>query len=378
MHYSSLKWKQTMKTKMITNNKKEEMATIKKNLKHNLLLFFVTSLLCFIFLELFLRSFWAQPGYGYPEGLIIPDDTKGFAFQPHFRGTFTGMLYKDIPISINSKGLRDDEHEYLHPTSFRILGIGDSATFSPGVSYENTYLRQLEKQLQHEEPSMDIIKAGFNSYEIDQEHTWFFEEGYKYQPNLVLIGVALNDVNPAKAHQNSYTKGLLKVFFVKDRSSFGSLKTFFEFYCYTCTFLDAFFYSFNQRTLIHGKEYDLDYFERFYKLWEGETFEQYQNKLLQIHTYLQKRDIPLVLVIFPYTYQFTNSLNFGTLPQDQLKTFAQQHDIFIIDLLPVLDVEDYETYYLYEDEVHLSAKGNIVIAAKINEFLEKHHLLQNA
>src|SRR3990167_658719 len=116
---------------------------MKEETKKNVLLAMAALLFWFILFEIAVRLFWEEPGYGYPEGLHIPDETKGIKYQPLLKGDFQGKIYGDIEIEINSNGLRDYEHDHEKPEgSIRILGLGDSVTFGAGVRFENTYLRQ--------------------------------------------------------------------------------------------------------------------------------------------------------------------------------------------------------------------------------------------
>ena len=117
--------------------------------------------------------------YGYPTGVYIPDATKGDRFTPNFRGYFLNPPYDHIPININSRGLRDVEHELKKPEkTIRILGLGDSVTFGSGVFLEETYLYRLEQLLQQQGINAEVIKSGVNSYKVDQEYTYYIEEVY--------------------------------------------------------------------------------------------------------------------------------------------------------------------------------------------------------
>ena len=83
--------------------------------KKEILLLITVSVFCFLVLEIVARSIIKEKKnswYGYPPGLFLPDDTKGFVYKPHFKGLFPNEPFTDISININSKGLRDVEHEY--------------------------------------------------------------------------------------------------------------------------------------------------------------------------------------------------------------------------------------------------------------------------
>ncbi len=323
----------------------------KKKLWKKIILLLIVLFVGFVFFEVVLRITWPIQNYGYPNGLHTPDETKGYKYQPNFVGKFPGEMYKDIEIKINGQGLRDYEHSYEKDSGIiRILGLGDSVTFGSGVEYENTYLRQLENKFSENNYRVEIIKAGINGYEFDQEYTYFFEEGYRYNPDIVIIGIVLNDARPVNVSKikESYNNNK-KPFFPRIRSIVKNT-------CFTCRFVYTSLINIHKKAF-NKKDYNQLYFEGAYNLWQGESWEYYKTKLLKLNSYLEENDIELVLVIFPYTQQFAHSLNYGREPQNKISALAKSNDITVINLVPYLDLEDFERYYLFEDNVHLNKDG---------------------
>lgn len=315
--------------------------------------------------ELLVRLTWQIP-YAYPDGLHISDETKGYKYRPYFTGYFRNHLYSDIAIKINSKGLRDDEHSYeKDPASLRIFGLGDSVTFGSGVEFADTYLRQLENKLNSAGYDIEIIKAGVNGYEFDQQYTYFFEEGIKYAPDIVMIGVVLNDARPVDVDalkEKSKNRGRSIT-----RSIIGT-------YCVLCKFVYSSAYRI-LRDLYLGIDRSQLYFERVYGLWQGSPWEEYQKKLFELNSYLEGHGIDLVLVIFPYTQQFEKSVNYGREPQNKIKEFAASNNIQVIDLVSHLDLPNFEKYYLAGDSVHLNADGYAIVRDVLYEELIKRGLV---
>ena len=240
----------------------------KKNKKEfllNIILLIFVLLICLILLEIVLRIFWEKPGYGYSSGLFIPDEKKGYEYKPYFNGTFQGTLYKDIEININSKGLRDYEYEYAkQPNVFRILFLGDSATVGAGVNLENTFAKKLESNLRNKSYNVEVINAAVNSYEFDQEYIFYLDEGYKYSPDILIIGVALNDageVDIKKVKENYFGKGIL---------SNEVIQEFLKSHCYFCNFFRFNWIVIKNRLSGEGKDFNDQYFLHVYNLWNGE------------------------------------------------------------------------------------------------------------
>jgi hypothetical protein len=102
-----------------------------------------------------------------------------------------------INFRINSQGMRSDR-EYAVPKPpgvFRIVGLGDSFTMGYEVDLEDTYLYQLENILRERGVSnvevLNLAVSGFGSAEelLKLEH-----EGLEYEPDLVIVGYFVNDV----------------------------------------------------------------------------------------------------------------------------------------------------------------------------------------
>jgi lysophospholipase L1-like esterase len=122
----------------------------------------------------------------------------GWAGHPHQVVTYITDQFTTTEV-INSAGLPDVEHSYHKPSDvYRILIIGDSFVEAYQVNLEQSFPRLLEKMLNDrrspEAPRFEVIKAGYRSWGTDQEWLYFQGEGYKYQPDLVLLGFTVNDV----------------------------------------------------------------------------------------------------------------------------------------------------------------------------------------
>jgi len=75
-----------------------------------------------------------------------PDDTLVFRMQENYSGIYASSEF-EVPVEINSIGLRNKEVEPKAPHALRILWPGDSFTFGNGVTMKQTYLQQLERCL---------------------------------------------------------------------------------------------------------------------------------------------------------------------------------------------------------------------------------------
>lgn len=124
----------------------------------------------------------------------------GWVKTPNMEGEFRrGDV--NIHEKMNSKGLRDAEYEYEKPAgTVRILVLGDSFTEGYDVNIENVFTEILEQKLNKELSAVtgsryEVINAGTGGYSTDQEYLFYKLEGYKYNPDVVIMMTyAANDI----------------------------------------------------------------------------------------------------------------------------------------------------------------------------------------
>ena len=160
-------------------------------LRHKLALAGVTVLVAFGGLEISARLYaWAAR----QDRVLIHDALLGWKPVAGARKRYTS---EEAPylIEINSRGLRDREYPYEKPPGvFRILFLGDSFVFgSGGVDYGRRFTELLESSA----PQLEVVNAGVPGYSPDQEFLFLQSEGYRYQPDLVVVGLFMNDFSEA-------------------------------------------------------------------------------------------------------------------------------------------------------------------------------------
>jgi lysophospholipase L1-like esterase len=118
-----------------------------------------------------------------------------YDYRPKTKSKGTGNLDNSY---FNFEGLRDREHGLVKASGTRrIICIGDSTTAGNGVKNNDdrfTYL--LEKRLNNNSNNpvhYEIFNMGVTGYQTVQEVETLRTKGLKYQPDLVLLTVCLND-----------------------------------------------------------------------------------------------------------------------------------------------------------------------------------------
>ncbi len=109
-----------------------------------------------------------------------------------------GRLVYDTLVEINGKGARGPEVDYAKPDDvYRILIIGDSFVEALQVDYEQTFYALLQAELaKHNTPEQtyEVVALGRTGWGTLQEYLYYHVEGYKYQPDLVIVLFYINDV----------------------------------------------------------------------------------------------------------------------------------------------------------------------------------------
>ncbi len=134
---------------------------------------------------------------GIGGGFYEPDPVLGARHIPNGTGRWRRACF-DVPIRINSQGLRDVEHPLEKPLGTqRIVVLGDSIAEALQVPLEASFPRLLEEMLNFGGggPPTEVINFGVADYGTDQEYLTLKTRGAPYQPDVVvLVFTILNDV----------------------------------------------------------------------------------------------------------------------------------------------------------------------------------------
>jgi len=115
-----------------------------------------------------------------------------------------------VDVATNSLGLRDKEYGVVKPNhAYRILVLGDSLTLGWGVKQDDCYSKRLEvflnKRLSAKTGLVyEVINSGVGNYNTVQEWTYFIEEGYQLDPDMIILGFYINDAEPVPTRTKSF------------------------------------------------------------------------------------------------------------------------------------------------------------------------------
>jgi hypothetical protein len=133
---------------------------------------------------------------------LMPYHMQGMVDHPQFGYAHPKSVAYQLGsnrVSLNSNGHRDDESPVQKPPrERRILALGDSVTFGWGVNQGEDFPARLEALLrQQSDSAWQVINAGVNGYNSEQEAAYFAAEGILFEPDIVLLVFVANDVEPA-------------------------------------------------------------------------------------------------------------------------------------------------------------------------------------
>lgn len=309
------------------------------------LIYFAIAILLLLFLvfEFSVRTSWSIPGRSYPSGMHIPDEDAGYLLTPGFEGEFPN----GVPVRINSKGLRDNEYSYEKPgDKFRILVIGDTITFGPGISHEDLFSEILERRL-NENYNVEVINAAVNGHEIESVKAVYISEGVKYNPDLVIYSAALNDILRTDFEN-------IKNNFAEFNDSTGSppdtpLEAAVKEVCNSCVFT----YSITRGIILDEGVGDEGYNEYIFELWRTEEYhENFKENFFEIAESLG--DAEFVVIVYPYDTQLSGTEENS--PQEILKEIAEEANATFIDASGS-----------FEEDHYLEKSGGRVINEKGHE-----------
>lgn len=129
------------------------------------------------------------PGNYRTSPFAISSESVGRQNRPNASGWRKTDEYVTY-LSINSKGLRGPEVEYVKSSdTYRILVLGDSFVFALQVAEEETFVARLPEYLPPADgySRVETINAGTDGWSTTNEYAWLITEGARYTPDLVLL-----------------------------------------------------------------------------------------------------------------------------------------------------------------------------------------------
>jgi hypothetical protein len=167
-----------------------------KKLLPNLLLVLVTLAVTGAIGELVVRIAFKQQTVLFPRyhtDYRYGDYTlRGIRAKSEFWHTSSDGTWRFVT---NDRGLRDSRNFAYDktPGTLRVLSLGDSHTQGYEVRQDATFSAVLERYLEAHSVKAQVLNAGVSGFSTAEELAYLISEGYKYKPDIVVVGFYAND-----------------------------------------------------------------------------------------------------------------------------------------------------------------------------------------
>lgn len=253
---------------------------------------------------------------------------------------------------INDQGLRDEDLTVSKQLGeYRILGLGDSITFGQGVDQHETFIQNIEKYLNAsvEYDTVQVINSGVAGYNLFQELAFLETHGLAYQPDIVILGFCKNDVvSKDQAHHliKLAEQGLvfgMGATWSKWKKRIAWLHLLHGVYLRLAPYQDA---EQNVFAFVPNRQpADL-------------SWHHTEEQLVKLAQILRARNIPLVVVVFPWKQEIIEQEPDSCLRW--MNPIAMREQFVVIDLFEAFRKHPADDLFL--DPVHLSAMGHRVVS----------------
>lgn len=348
----------------------------KRNFLVNVFLLIFVVILFFVFMEIILRIISPSPKYDRGNEFVFYEYSEilGWKNKPGASGIFY-IPDSESYVQINSKGLRDEEHEYeKKEETKRIEFYGDSFTWGYGVNEEDRFADIFGEELNSfSDKDYEIINLGTTGYGTDQQYLLLREEGLKYNPDVVVF-VYHNDVGDV-GRKTAYSYP--KPFFIIENDELkltnvpvpirggnwteipeteDSKNFVFK--------LDSSLRFFKTYDFLRTKLIYLKIFEKFrgsvIDIDTQETLSVIEKIILESRNLCNKNDVSFVVILIPDKSQVFGHAN--TIEIDTLDDFLEKNSISKINLLPELkQISKNEKDIYFDIDGHFSENGNRIV-----------------
>jgi lysophospholipase L1-like esterase len=293
--------------------------------------------------------------------LFTPDRELGWRMRPGAEGEWGG-----VRVRVNERGLRGPLVPLERsPGTHRLLFLGDSVTFGFGIERtEEVFPFRVGRDLERELAApVEVVNAGVGGWSPWQELAFLEREGLDYRPDGVVIGFVLNDVTEklALVRYGGTHEGWQLA-----RTARGTLDRWLSMSALaTLAREGAALLRFGSDVRLGAQAVETADVRRL--VLEPESFPRAWRITLEsvgrIAERARRRDVPCLLVIFPYAFQLEDPERTSA-PQRRLLAFAGERELPALDLLPLLAEQGRDAFL---DPSHLSPAGHARAARAIAE-----------
>ena len=340
---------------------------------------------------------------------IIPIDKKksfandAFIYSSTLKYTIKPYLTRDcsVPGNLpavcysNKYGFRDKDYDFNKPSNtYRILLLGDSLTYGPGVNSKDTYPRifeQIVKNNNKTNKKIEIINMGMIFYGPQQYYNLYLELGKKYKPDLIILSFHLL-TDPYDAYEYNENKKTYLLKSIPDKIPYTISQSLKEHSYITRMILSAYYGWVNrqeipvEKNVFHGQknryQYDTQLNTSSPAMKKGwEISEKYVNALIKAAA---SNGSKIVIVAFPTPAQIIpdewkimkekgyvsdKNLYENSQTRKKLITLCLKNKWICLDLQNDLRKSKNPRKLFLIGDIHLTHAGNTITANAIYNFV---------
>ncbi|HNI38405.1 MAG TPA: SGNH/GDSL hydrolase family protein, partial [Pseudomonadales bacterium] len=255
--------------------------------------------------------------------------------------------------NINNAGFRGSDFAINKPPlTTRIAILGDSVAYGYSVPLEETFARLLEKQLNQDKHTVEVLNFAVNGYSTVAELELYKTRVREYQPDIVLLAYVLNDPLPASFVVQSVGSAR------KQADDFQLLSQKTQLGAWIFLKWQEIKQKIDQKNNYHSMYANKD-------LWNTTT-----QSLAELSALTKQDGAKFGVVVFPLLLDFNNYPMHEI--HKQINDTLQADGIPHIDLLndfsaiPYMDLRPHPN-----DDTHPNALGHAIAAKRITQFIEE-------
>ncbi|MBA0915517.1 MAG: SGNH/GDSL hydrolase family protein [Nitrospira sp.] len=374
------------------------------------MLLFGGGLLCLltalVLYEIVLRVFFAPPQLvairklsspaAEPKrsGSYVLETETGRRLQPNMRVEFSPHPTSGLAVTVETNSLGYRNRELAAKSVKRILFLGDSITFSEYLQDADTFVRQVETLSVGRTEPLETVNAGIFGESAQTYAAVLKETGLSIKPDLVVIGLYLNDFAPSRylklfhppefLHESWAANYLFHIFSKKYAKLTRPSEQWYENIKVNPIELQewsdhiACCFSEMEGAGAAPSEFmnlAIERIDDWGGAWSEGAWDRMGKTLVEMQVTLDRAHVPMAIVLFPVSYQVENARLFD-FPQRKAAALAKKMGVPLLDMLPLLREERSRSRErFFYDQCHLTPYASRVVAEHILGFFVERNLV---
>jgi len=312
---------------------------------------------------------WMELG---PDGLRLVPNTH--------REQYAATAGRAVRLDINADGFRGPELRPRAASVRRLVFLGDSIVFGPGLEYEETVPYLTGARLG---PGVEVINAAVPGMSLKDEVDLLEEKAGRLEPDLVVVGFYLND--PVRSYLLEEEYGNMDQRLVSIITRFRGLSVLFNLLWERVLALKlvsaqsvstGWVRPFQERAWVS----DRAVYEEMIRLapddfgaaWLPSVWPGVAGQIKRLSRICADGHARPAVLIFPVSIQAEAGVA-DDYPQQRMKQVCKSQGIPVLDLLPLFRAHAAEPMFI--DQCHLTPRAAALAAAEVARFLSGERLI---